>query len=189
MTSQSCRGCVSTWAQCRRETPFSRQARASSALPPTWSTSQGPHLFWSPQVCSLHHTKMIFLKDKSYTRTTSPAGFQFPVGSVAYKFLAEPTSSWFWQGSFQLCLLPLSSYMAELQPLQPSFGVSCFPASGPLHLLPPLPPLPSPSPQLLADPLEIFSLGPHLAPICYTLAQDTLLRVTVTCNNVFSAGV
>lgn len=135
--------------QCRREMPFSRQGRASSALPPKWGTSQGPHLFWSTQICSLHHTKMIFLKDKSYTTDHLPSRFSVSCWLCGLQVPGRANEFLVLAGLFpavSLATFFLHGRAAAAPAFFQSFGISCFPAPGSLHLLSPLPPLPSLTP-------------------------------------------
>lgn len=128
--------------QCRREMPFSRQGRASSALPPKWGTSQGPHLFWSTQICSLHHTKMIFLKDKSYTTDHFPSRFSVSCWLCGLQVPGRANEFLVLAGLFPAVFLAtffLHGRAAAAPAFFQSFGVSCFPAPGSLHLLSPLP--------------------------------------------------
>lgn len=110
---------VSTWAQGRGEKPLNRQARESSALPPKCGTSQRPHLLRSPQVCSLHRTKMIFLKYRFYTMVLNlPSRFSVSGWLCELQVPGRVNKSLALAKPFQL---PLSSHVAKLHPLQPSF--------------------------------------------------------------------
>lgn len=160
MASQSCRGC-----EC--------------------GTSQGPHL-----LCPLHHTKMIFLKHASYTTGHLPSGVsvscwlsELQVPGRVSKFLALAEL-------FAAESLPLSSHMAELRPLWPSFSLLLSHASCRGALASSVTPGPTSFSSLTSFSCSFGDLLP--GPLFSThlqMVQDTLLGVTVTCTNVFSASV
>lgn len=108
---------MSTWTECKPEKPLSRQARASLEL---LRIQHQPRTSCPPAfpVCSLHHTKMIFLNFKFCFLLALWIKLQDPDRVNKFLALAE---------LFQLLLLLHSSQMAALQPFQPSFGILCLP--------------------------------------------------------------
>lgn len=167
----SCRGC-----ECEHLGPAQRRKTTQQtgqgvlALPPKCGTSQGPHLLWSPQVCSLHRTKMIFLKYRFYTMVLNlPSRFsvsgwlcELQVPGRVNKFLA--LAELFPAASLDT-LFPCGRAVATPAFFQ-SFADSCFPAAGPLHLLSSLAP-PPPLPSLIFE-LLLWRSSPWPYPLLHT---------------------